>query len=137
MLFRSKISEFTDLVEQSDEMVVETAIEVAKEQQKKDLAETIAKKSNNIEFVIQLLVESNSDRDQALQEIQKIEDFEKQFKLLCKFGSILVEKLMRLTMDFITKVVTILIEMKQNGNEAVKEEINKKYEQLILSISSS
>ena len=132
-----KISEFTDLVEQSDEMVVETAIEVAKEQQKKDLAETIAKKSKNIEFVIQLLVESNSDRDQALQEIQKIEDFEKQFKLLCKFGSILVEKLMRLTMDFITKVVTILIEMKQNGNEAVKEEINKKYEQLILSIFST
>ena len=35
------------------------------------------KKLKNIEFVIQLLVESNSDRDQAFQEIQKIEDFEK------------------------------------------------------------
>lgn len=131
-----KTKEFVKFVEQSNEKVIETAIEVAKEQQQLELALTIAEKSKNTDFLIQIYLEIQCDYDKALRELKKEESKEKQFNLICKYGSVFLDKRGELTMEFLKNMVKYLISIKVNDPTAA-DAVTNKYEKLIVSVFSN
>ena len=131
-----KTKEFEKFVEQSNEKVIETAIEVAKEQQQLELALNIAEKSKNTDFLIQIYLEIQCDYDKAISELEKEENKEKHFNLICKYGSVFLDKRAELTIGILKKIVQQLIAMKVNDPTKV-DEVTKKYEKLIVSVFSN
>ena len=128
----SKLEEFVQGAgAEEQKLIIETAMEVCKEQQEIKTAEIIAQKTNKIEYIMQILIEFKNDFNGVLDVIDK-EQKVQSIKLLEKFGVKLFEKAKERTTLTAYCLIRDIIDANEINRELNKSQANKDLMDLLL-----
>lgn len=128
----SKLEEFVQGAgAEEQKLIIETAMEVCKEQQEIKTAEIIAQKTNKIEYIMQILIEFKNDFNGVLDVIDKEQKIQS-INLLKKFGVKLFEKAKERTTLTAYCLIRDIIDANEINRELNKSQANKDLMDLLL-----
>ena len=116
---------------EEQKLIIETAMEVCKEQQEIETAEIIAQKTNKIEYIMQTLLEFKNEFNDALDVIER-ETKTQSINLLMKFGAKLLEKAKERTTQTAYCLIRDIVDACEINRELNKSQANCDLMQLLL-----
>ena len=125
----SKLEDFVDMESEEQDIIVQTALAICKEQQEIKTAEIIANKTKKKEYIIQILLEFKNEFKEALNKIEEGTKAEN-INLLLQFGAQLIDKEKERTFQMTSNLIRDIID----ANESYKTLLltNKQYKLLAM-----